>query len=69
LKSLRVEIVLLTGDTDIINRTAAENNISCTALTLFDTKAVIDIHDEPTMVIKEKSDCSMAVAVKGSCRG
>jgi len=62
-EKLGVEIVL-TGDTDIINRTAAENNISMNGIDIIDTKAVIDIHDEPTMVIKEKSDCSMAVGLK-----
>jgi len=62
-EKLGVEIVL-TGDTDIINRTAAENNISMNGIDIIDTKAVIDIQDEPTMVIKEKSDCSMAVGLK-----
>lgn len=60
---LGVEIIL-TGDSDIIKTTAAENNISMNGIDIIDTKTVIDIHDEPTMVIKEKSDCSMAVGLK-----
>jgi glycerol-3-phosphate acyltransferase PlsX len=62
-EQLGVEIVL-TGDADIIKKTAAENNISMNSIDIIDTKAVIDIHDEPTMVIKEKADCSMAVGLK-----
>lgn len=60
---LGVEIIL-TGNSDIIKKTAAENNISMNGIDIIDTKTVIDIHDEPTMVIKEKSDCSMAVGLK-----
>jgi len=62
-ENLGVEI-LLTGDESIIKKTAEENNISLHNIAIIDTKTVIDIHDEPTMVIKEKSDCSMAVGLK-----
>ncbi len=60
---LSVEIVL-TGDEDKIKSVAEENHISMDKISVRDTKTVIDIHDEPTMVIKEKSDCSMAVGLK-----
>lgn len=63
-----VEIVL-TGDEDIIRKTAEDNNISLDKISVIDTKSVIDIHDEPTMVIKEKSDCSMAVGLKALSDG
>ena len=62
-ENLGVEI-LLTGDESVIKKTAEENNISLHNITIIDTKTVIDIHDEPTMVIKEKADCSMAVGLK-----
>lgn len=62
-EKLGVEIVL-TGDEDIIKKVAAENEISMNGISVIDTKEVIDIHDDPTMVIKEKSNCSMAVGLK-----
>ena len=67
-ENLGVEI-LLTGDESIIKKTAEENNISLHNIAIIDTKTVIDIHDEPTMVIKEKSDCSMAVGLKALAAG
>ncbi len=62
-KELGVDITL-TGDEDIIRKVAADNGISLDGMEIRDTKVVIDIHDEPTMVIKEKDDCSMAVGLK-----
>ena len=62
-EKLGVEIVLA-GDGDIIKKVAAENQISLNNISIIDAKTVIDIHDDPTMVIKEKSDCSMAVGLK-----
>ncbi|MBE6838260.1 MAG: phosphate acyltransferase PlsX [Ruminococcus sp.] len=62
-KELGVDITL-TGDEEIIKKVADENGISLDGIEIRDTKVVIDIHDEPTMVIKEKDDCSMAVGLK-----
>ncbi len=56
--------IILTGDENVIKRTAAEHNISMDGISVIDSKNVIDIHDEPSQVIKEKSDCSMAVGLK-----
>ena len=67
-EKLGVEIVL-TGDKDIIKKVAEENQISLNSISIIDTKVVIDIHDEPTMVIKEKADCSMAVGLKQLSNG
>lgn len=67
-ENLDVDIVL-TGDEDIIRKVAEENNISLNRIEISDTKVVIDIHDDPTMVIKEKSDCSMAVGLKALSKG
>lgn len=62
-EQLGVEI-LLTGDEPKIRKTAEENGILLDGISIFHTASVIDIHDDPTMVIKEKSDCSMAVGLK-----
>ncbi|HNX64084.1 MAG TPA: phosphate acyltransferase PlsX [Oscillospiraceae bacterium] len=67
-ENLGVEI-LLTGDESVIKKTAEENKISLHNISIIDTKTVIDIHDEPTMVIKEKADCSMAVGLKELAAG
>ena len=60
---LDVEIVL-TGDEDIIRKNADENNISLDKIEIVDAKGVIDIHEEPTTILKENSGCSMAVGMK-----
>lgn len=60
---LGVEIVL-TGDEEIIKKTASENGIDMKGISVKNTPSVIDIHDEPTLILKEKSDCSMAVGLK-----
>ena len=65
---LGVEVVL-SGDEKIIKDTAEKNGISLDKISIIHTGSVIDIHDEPTMVIKEKSDCSMAVGLKALSEG
>lgn len=61
--------IILTGDNDVIKSTAAEHNISLDGISVIDTKVAIDIHDEPSMVIKEKSGCSMALGLKELAEG
>lgn len=56
--------ITLTGNESIIKKTAEENNISLNRISIIHTESVIDIHEEPTEVIKGKSDCSMAVGLK-----
>ncbi len=65
---LDVEIIL-TGNEKIIRETAEKNGISLDKISIIHTESVIDIHEEPTMVIKEKSDCSMAVGLKALSEG
>lgn len=65
---LDVEVVL-SGNEKIIKETAEKNGISLDKISIIHTESVIDIHDEPTMVIKEKSDCSMAVGLKALSEG
>lgn len=65
---LDVEVVL-TGNEKIIKDTAAENGISLEKISIIHTESVIDIHEEPTEVIKGKADCSMAVGLKALADG
>ena len=65
---LDVEVVL-TGNEKIIKDVAAENGISLEKISIIHTESVIDIHEEPTEVIKSKADCSMAVGLKALAEG
>ncbi|HOV40400.1 MAG TPA: phosphate--acyl-ACP acyltransferase, partial [Oscillospiraceae bacterium] len=67
-ENLGVEVVLC-GNESVIMQTAKENGISLSGISVIDAKTVIDIHDEPSMVLKEKSDCSMAVGLKALADG
>lgn len=67
-QKLGVEVVL-TGNEKIIKDTVAENGISLDKISIIHTESVIDIHEEPTAVIKEKSDCSMAAGLKALADG
>ena len=62
-EKLDVDIVLV-GDEEKINAVATENSICMNKIEIKHAPSVIDICDEPTMVIKEKKDCSMAVGLK-----
>lgn len=65
---LDVEIIL-TGNEKIIRDTASENGISLEKISIIHTESVIDVHEEPTEVIKGKADCSMAVGLKALSDG
>ena len=67
-QKLDVEVVL-SGNEKIIKETAEKNGISLDKISIIHTESVIDVHEEPTMVIKEKSDCSMAVGLKALSEG
>ena len=56
--------LIVTGDEEILRKTAREHNISLERITLYHAPGVIGMGDEPTALLKEKSDCSMAVAFK-----
>lgn len=56
--------VLLTGDTEKLRACAQENGVSLTGFEFANATQVISMEDEPTDVIKAKSDCSMAVGLK-----
>lgn len=67
-EQLGVEIIL-TGNENKIKAAAAENNISLNGISIIHTESVIDIHEEPTSIIKERSDCSMALGLKALADG
>lgn len=65
---LGVEITL-TGNEKIIRETAEKNGISMDKISVIHTESVIDIHEDPTEIIKSRSDCSMAVGLKALSEG
>ncbi|MCM1524500.1 MAG: phosphate acyltransferase PlsX [Ruminococcus sp.] len=65
---LGVEITL-SGDEGIIRKTAEEHGISLDKISIIHSESVIDVHEEPTAVIKEKSGCSMALGLKALAEG
>ena len=62
-KELGVDIIL-TGDTEIINKCIRDNGIVFKNLEVVHTTDVISMHDEPTSLLKAHKDCSMAEAFR-----
>lgn len=56
--------ICLVGDEDKIKKCAEENSLDISSLEIRHASSVIDICEEPTEIIKSKSDCSMAVGMK-----
>lgn len=56
--------VTLTGNEKIIRETAQKNNISLEGIDIIHSETVIDIHEEPSEILKSRSDCSMAIGLK-----
>lgn len=63
IEKLGVEMILC-GNECKIKKIAEENEISLTGMKFIHTESVIDINEEPTEIIKSRSDCSMAVGLK-----
>jgi glycerol-3-phosphate acyltransferase PlsX len=61
--------VTLSGNEKIIKDTASEHNISLDGIKIVHADSVIDIHEEPSEIIKSRSDCSMAVGLKHLSEG
>ncbi len=61
--------MILVGDEDKIKSCAERNNIDLKGLEIVHTDSVIDICEEPTEIIKSKSNCSMAVGMKMLAEG
>lgn len=62
-KELGVDIIL-TGNTEIINKCIADNGIVFKSLEIVHTTDVISMHDEPTSLLKAHKDSSMAEAFR-----
>ena len=56
--------ILLTSDEQKIREAAAQNNVSLDQMEIAHASQVISIHDEPTSLLKEFSDSSMAVGCR-----
>ena len=60
-KEYGVDIVV-TGDQETLKKTAQENGVSLEHISFHHAPSVITMEDEPTSILKEKADCSMAAA-------
>ena len=56
--------VILSGDEAKIKQVAKDNNISLNGIEIIHSPSVIDIHEEPTSILKQHRDCSMAVGLQ-----
>lgn len=56
--------ITLTGDKNIIIKTASDNGIDISGMNIEHSDTVIDIHEEPSEILKSRNDCSMAVGLK-----
>lgn len=56
--------IIITGDRKEIERVAKEQNISLNKIEIADADGVIEVEDDATMILKEKKNCSMAVAFR-----
>lgn len=56
--------ITLTGNKNIIAKTAADNGIDISGMIIEHSDSVIDIHEEPSEILKSRNDCSMAVGLK-----
>ncbi len=56
--------IVLTGNKEIIEETAAENNISLDRMEIVEAQTVMPIEAEPTEIMKSYNNSSMAVGLK-----
>jgi len=56
--------ITLVGDRDVIERTARENSISLSGITVEHAPSVITMEDDPISVVRAKRDSSMAVGLQ-----
>ncbi|MBR2724617.1 MAG: phosphate--acyl-ACP acyltransferase, partial [Ruminococcus sp.] len=61
--------VTLVGDEKLIRSAAEKKGLSLSGIDIIHSDSVIDIHEEPTAVIKSKKDCSMAVGLSALHEG
>lgn len=56
--------VAMVGSRELIEKCAKENDLDITPFEIFDAPDIITMEDEPTSVIKEKKNCSMAEGLR-----
>ena len=56
--------VAMVGSRELIEKCASENGLDITPFEIFDAPGVITMEDEPTAVLKEKNDSSMAEGLR-----
>jgi glycerol-3-phosphate acyltransferase PlsX len=67
-KELGVDIIL-SGDKEKIRTAAKESGTPLAAFHVIDTPDVFDIHEEPTKILKDGSNSSMALGLKACAEG
>ena len=67
-KELGIEVAV-TGDVELMKKRMSELGISDKGIELVAANGVIEVEDNPRAILKEKSDCSMAVAFKMTAEG
>lgn len=61
--------ILLTGDETKIKDCAAREALSLSRMEIVDTPDVMDMHENPKSILKERSNTSMAVGLKSLAQG
>ena len=61
--------IILTGDEEIIKKTAGENDIDISRMDIIHADGVFDIHDKPTTILKSGNNTSLAVGLKALSEG
>ena len=56
--------IILVGDEELIRKLSAENNIDISKIEIVNAPVVIATDEDPQVVVKGKSDSSMAVGLK-----
>ena len=56
--------IMLCGDETQLKRLAQENQVSLKGIEIVPANGVIDVEDDPKLILKEKADCSMGVALR-----
>lgn len=67
-KELGVSVVLCGNEAEI-HRVAIQNDISLVGMEILNAPRVFDMHAEPTSVLKENGDTSLAVGLKALAQG
>lgn len=56
--------IILTGNEEIIKRTAAENSIDISNMEIVHTEEIFDMHDQPTDIVRSKKNTSLGIALQ-----